>query len=76
MLCLSSRLTVEAISGAWSRDVPLSPPVCGRGMRGSPPVQNSAHLLHWATQCLIRHHESITLLNESKSPSECTPLGR
>lgn len=48
MLCLSSRPTVEAISGAWTGDVPQSPPVCGRGIRGFTPAQNSAHLLQLA----------------------------
>ena len=74
---LSSGPTVNAIPGAWGREVPLLPPLqVGEG--GSPPVQNSAHLLR-----LARRPPDVTpverhLLDESqipffKSSSERTP---
>lgn len=81
MLCLSSWPTVEAISGARTRDVPQSPPVCGRGMRGFALDQNSAHLLqpaHPVPNTTPLEHRTIecVAIPFSGSLSEYTPLGR
>lgn len=77
---LSSGPTVNALPGAWGREVPPSPPLQVRE-GGSPPAQNSAHLL-----CLARWPPDVTpverhLPNESQVPffessSERTPSSK